>query len=115
MRLLKEIWLGLLLAAVAAGCSRAGGGAVADSQAILDSLDSIAALERDANDITAEAVAYADSVVGALPLRRKAAMLFMPALFARADAANMNLLEEYVDSMGVGGIVLLKGICRARR
>lgn len=36
-------------------------------------------------------------------------MLFLPALFSRGDDANLRQIAEYVDSLKVGGVVLLKG------
>ncbi len=71
--------------------------------------DSIAAETRAANDLTVKAYAYADSILDSMPLERQAAMLLMPAAFSRADAHNLRHILHYTDSLGVGGIVLLKG------
>lgn len=100
-----QYFLTLMMAVGMTGCSSRGGGD-GDSVASDTLCDTVATPE---SDLTAEAEAYADSVLGGLPLRRKIGMLFMPAVFSRADAANMALIRHYTDSLGVGGIVLLKG------
>lgn len=71
--------------------------------------DSISAAAREANDLTSAALEYADSVLSTLSLERKAAMMLMPAAYARSDISNLDHILYYADSLGVGGIVLLKG------
>ncbi|MDE6271407.1 MAG: glycosyl hydrolase family 3 [Muribaculaceae bacterium] len=71
--------------------------------------DSIAAEARAENDLTTKAYAYADSILATMPLERQVAMLLMPAAFSRADDHNIRHILHYTDSLGVGGIVLLKG------
>ncbi|MDE6010713.1 MAG: hypothetical protein K2F87_04605 [Muribaculaceae bacterium] len=97
----------LLICMACAGCRPSGDRreAIADSVAAADSL----ALLREVTDITADAEAYADSVLATLTDEQRAGMLFMPAIYARGDAATMRKLMEYAASMRVGGVVLLKG------
>lgn len=71
--------------------------------------DSLQAEQRRANDLTEDALEYADSILATLPLERRAAMLLMPAAYARMDAATMTSITHYTRDLGVGGIVLLKG------
>lgn len=71
--------------------------------------DSIAAVQRQANDLTSDAFAYADSVLSTLTLSQKAAMTLMPAVYARNNPANIQKIMEYARDMGVGGFVMLKG------
>ncbi|MDE5843418.1 MAG: hypothetical protein K2H35_06770 [Muribaculaceae bacterium] len=71
--------------------------------------DSLEAMRRMANDLTSDALAYADSICATLPLQRKAAMLLMPATFTRTDSYTINQVLVYARDMGVGGLVLLKG------
>ncbi|MDE6811551.1 MAG: beta-N-acetylglucosaminidase, partial [Muribaculaceae bacterium] len=71
--------------------------------------DSIQALQRIHNDLTSDALAYADSLSATLTLRQKAAMMLMPATFSRTDPATINNIVAYARDLGVGGIVLLKG------
>lgn len=99
----------LLLAIAMGGCSVAGehGGRPEHDSAII--ADSIADDLQELNDLTSIAYAYADSVLASMPIERKAAMMLMPAVFSRADRLNMRHILNYTDSMGVGGLVLLKG------
>ena len=77
----------------------------ADSSVLADSL----AAQRAEADMTFAAEAYADSVLSTLTLPEKIGMVFLPAVYAREDAATMRMIGEYADSLHVGGIVLLKG------
>lgn len=72
--------------------------------------------ERDASappppvmDLTAEAGAWADSIVDLMTLKEQAAQLLMPATYARADAATMLQIREYAEEMGIGALLLLAG------
>ncbi|MDE7381038.1 MAG: hypothetical protein K2N03_02785 [Muribaculaceae bacterium] len=60
-------------------------------------------------DLTAEAAAWADSVTGSLTLQKRIGQLFMPAVYSVGDSQNMALIADYVERLGVGGLVLLKG------
>lgn len=88
------------------GCSGDRSAQIGDSAAILDS---IAAAEREHNDVTRDAENYADSIYESLSGEERIGMFFMPAVFARSDDSNMNLIKEYVEDLHVGGMVLLKG------
>lgn len=94
------------MATLSGGCSKSQA-----EKSREDSLraDSIARAQREANDLTTIALAYADSVLATMPLDRRAAMLLMPAAYARDDDRNLRHILNYADSLGVGGIVLLKG------
>lgn len=81
---------------------------IAESIAIADSLAAL----RDAADITADAEAYADSVLQCLTLEERVGMLFMPAVFGRSDGATLRQIMEYAVDMHVGGLVILKGDLR---
>lgn len=61
-----------------------------------------------ANDITTEALAIADSIMKTLSLDQRIAQTIMPAIYARCDAESMRQTAEY-GRLGVGGVVLLKG------
>lgn len=61
-------------------------------------------------DITSEALQWADSLLASMSVERKAAQLFLPALYASGDEWTLRRVREYA-GMGVGGVVLLKGDC----
>lgn len=61
-------------------------------------------------DITTEAMHWADSLTARMSVERKAAQLFLPALYADGDVWTIRRVKQYAD-MGIGGIVLLKGNC----
>lgn len=60
-------------------------------------------------DYTAQAQAWADSVAAAMTDEELAGQMLMPALYSSADSATMRRLDEYADSLHVGGVILLKG------
>lgn len=60
------------------------------------------------SDLTSEAAAWADSVCASLDIESKAAQLFLPAVYSRADASAIDKLRRYAES-GIGGVLLLKG------
>lgn len=60
------------------------------------------------SDITAEAEAWADSVLQTLTLRQKIAQMIMPAVYSLDDYWTLRQVAEYADSC-MGGVVLLKG------
>lgn len=65
--------------------------------------------DREVADVTREAAEWADSVMRRMSMSEKIGQLFMPALYSRCDNATLGQLRYYVDSLHVGGIVLLKG------
>ena len=60
-------------------------------------------------DMTAEATARADSLLATMTLREKTGQCFMPTILSGGTPEDMARLDRYVDSLFVGGIVLLKG------
>ncbi|MCM1369731.1 MAG: hypothetical protein NC204_05095 [Candidatus Amulumruptor caecigallinarius] len=58
--------------------------------------------------MTADAEVWADSVLATMSVSRKAAQLFMPAVYSSSDFMTLRRIAEYADSC-VGGILLLKG------
>lgn len=102
--------LGILLCAFSIiwGCSGNNGRGVVDSDSIRRA-DSIQAMQREASDLTIDALHYADSVLAGLSKEEKVGMLYMPAIFARSDKATLAQLLNYARNLHVGGIVLLKG------
>lgn len=97
----------LILCAIGEGCSMRNSEREREDSA--RRADSIAAEMREANDLTSEAEAFADSILAGLSLERKAALTLMPAAYARESSDNMSKIVRYVSDLGVGGIVLLKG------
>lgn len=65
----------------------------------------------EVSDVTADALAWADSVCRELTLRQKVSQMFMPAVYASDDVWTMRQVSEYADSC-VGGVVLLRGDTR---
>ncbi|MDE7180432.1 MAG: beta-N-acetylglucosaminidase, partial [Muribaculaceae bacterium] len=84
----------------------AGGGISRGSDSSTSAADTVAAPAP--TDLTAEAQRWADSVCARLPLRRRVAQLFMPAIYASGDIWTLRRLREYADS-GLCGVILLKG------
>lgn len=64
------------------------------------------------SDLTEYAYHCADSAIMSMSRERKAAQLFMPAVYSTADPYSLSRIKEYAD-MGVGGIILLKGDARS--
>lgn len=60
-------------------------------------------------DMTGEAEAWADSVVGRMSREEMAGQLLMPAVYARYDEANVAHAARYIADDHIGGIILLKG------
>lgn len=60
-------------------------------------------------DITEEAWRMADSILAGMTLEEKVGQCFMPTIFSRVDETTSARLKKYIDSLHVGGIVLLKG------
>lgn len=88
--------LAILMALLLAGCARP-----AEKSAVPKP-------EPEISDLTADADAWADSVMRTLTLRQKISQLFLPAVFASDDYWTSRQVGEYADSC-IGGIVLLKG------
>ena len=95
------------IALLLSACSQGKGA----SQADCIPADSISVAP--AAEINDEAWRWADSVMETLTRRALVGQLYMPAAYARADAASMGRILDYADSLCVGGIVLLKGDCRS--
>lgn len=66
----------------------------------------------EASDITETAYSCADSVIQNMTVERKAAQLFMPAIYASSDPFTLRKAKEYARD-GIGGLILLKGDARA--
>lgn len=60
-------------------------------------------------DMTAEARIRADSLLAGMTLREKVGQCFMPTILSGGTPDDMARLGRYVDSLSVGGVVLLKG------
>lgn len=85
-----------------------GGCAPAGDRQTADTIDSATEI----SDLTATAMNCADSVLARMGRERKAAQIFIPAVYASADPYTLNHIRAYAES-GVGGIVLLKGDSRS--
>lgn len=105
-RLDSSLWsLGMVLAAVMVlpGCGRHHG-----SGSHTDSLLTASA--------TADYETQADSLASAMSLEEQVGQLFMPAIYSRTEDTDIRQLVYYIDSLYVGGILLLKGdVADARR
>lgn len=66
-------------------------------------------------DVTAEALAWADSLMSEMSLEQLAGQLIMPAVFSDAGKPAMRIVTEYAADMHVGGVVLLRGSVEAAR
>lgn len=64
------------------------------------------------SDLTESAYSCADSVIRTMNPERKAAQLFMPAVYASSDPYTLARIREYAH-IGVGGLILLKGDTRS--
>ncbi len=60
-------------------------------------------------DMTAEALVLTDSLLATMSVAEKAGQCFMPTILSGGSPADMKRLGEYIDSLHVGGVVLLKG------
>ncbi len=65
------------------------------------------AVERE--DYTAEAIAWADSLIETMTQEQRIGQLFMPAMYAEASLYNLKRLTEISHKWGIGGIILLQG------
>lgn len=95
-----------LLLTLAAGCARTSRQSVSDSAATADSL---AAFRADSLEKEKSLRRTADSLTRSLTLEQRAAMVLMPAVYTRTDAATMALLRSYVHERHTGGVILLRG------
>lgn len=75
--------------------------------------DTLSAISAEAADITAQATAYADSMLRCLTLEQRVGQCFMPSLYSRDDSATMRKFRSYIADLHVGGVVLLKGNLRS--
>lgn len=66
-------------------------------------------------DVSAEAVAWADSLMADMSLEQLAGQLVMPAVFSDAGDAALHTVAAYAADLHVGGVVLLKGSVDAAR
>lgn len=60
-------------------------------------------------DLTAEAEAYADSMLRTMTLAEQIGQLFMPAVYSSTEGYTVAKVHEYASELRVGGIILLKG------
>lgn len=72
-----------------------GAGEIIDSVAVADETDG--------------AWRRADSILSSMTIEEMVGQCFMPTIFARLDSDTSERLESYIDSLRVGGLVLLKG------
>lgn len=91
--------------AVCVGCGRIRAWQQRDSTAV-DTLAQDSVIQ--ANDISAQALAMADSTLRRMTLEQCIAQTIVPAIYARDDAETLRHTIEY-GRIGVGGVVLLKG------
>lgn len=89
----------LLMAVMGAACHHA---ASSDSDSAVSPTDA-------ANDITARAIARADSVYALMTPEERVGQVFMPSIYAQADTPTLGRLEEWYTDYAIGGIILLKG------
>lgn len=66
-------------------------------------------------DITADALAWADSIMSDMSLEQLAGQLVMPAVFSDAGEQALRAVAGYAADMHIGGVVLLKGSVEAAR
>lgn len=66
-------------------------------------------------DYTGEAYRWADSLISRMSLGQRVGQLFIPAVYAVAEEANMTKITEYATEDCVGGIILLRGNSRGAR
>lgn len=95
--------LALAVVAIAgiAGCGRFSSRNSADTSAVVHS-DSVLLPEE-------KAALWADSMMHAMSLQLRVGQLFMPAVYSSSDIPTLNLIRDFADRQGVGGIILLKG------
>lgn len=91
------------------GC---GGGT---SASLTSDSDSAAEDSEAVADVTADAVAWADSVMAEMSLEQLAGQLVLPAVYSDAGKASMDVVASYAADLHVGGVVLLKGSVEAAR
>lgn len=81
--------------------------------------DSIEVFELDSlhadQDISIDAMLWADSIMDRMTVEEMAGQLIMPAVYADDSKAAMRLLKIYAADSHVGGVVLLKGNVTAAR
>ncbi len=61
------------------------------------------------SDLTADALNMADSLLASMSLEQRVGQCFMPTIFSRCDSVTLSHLEDYINRLQVGGVVLLKG------
>lgn len=61
------------------------------------------------SDYTAQAYAWADSVMQTMTLEERVGQLFMPAVYASGDDATLRKLIRYISDLHIGGVMFLKG------
>lgn len=92
-----------LILSLLCGCGGSGGGGSADTAGQRESVSP------RVEDLTHAAAEYADSLLREMTLEERVGQCFMPAIYASGDPYTMRRLREYIDSLHVGGVVLLKG------
>lgn len=61
------------------------------------------------NDLTMQAVNYADSILTLMTLEEKVGQCLMPSIYSDSGEETVKLLKKYVEDYHIGGVVLLKG------
>lgn len=84
---------------ISTGCSRSADSGSGAAQSSADG----------SKDLTAEATAWADSVMRDMTVEQMAGQLVMPATYASADPVTLRLLRSYVMDSKVGGVAFHKG------
>lgn len=74
--------------------------------------DTVAEVE---TDMTVEALAWADSLIGQMTLEQRVGQLLLPAVYAADDPLSLRNISRYAADWHVGGVVLLKGSTGAVR
>lgn len=79
---------------------------VTDSSALSDIYPEI-------SDMTLTALAKADSAIALMTLEQKVGQCFMPSVMTDDSPSNIALLNDYINNLDVGGVVMLRGNLRA--
>ena len=108
------MWIaGLMGLLVLGACGR---GTQAAGDATGDSLEAWAPDPAQAeHDISADAMAWADSIMEYMTVEEMAGQLIMPAVYSDVSQESMSVLKRYASDFHVGGVVLLKGSAEAAR
>lgn len=65
------------------------------------------------SDLTADAFNMADSLLATMSLEQRVSQCFMPTILSRCDSVTLVRLQDYIERLQVGGVVLLSGDLRS--